>query len=125
MFLFQMIEGCFNKLLQLIEENAVIIAAVALGIAALEVKKSTSVQGHRRSQTGIRAKDLKSCDPFSVCCLAYIVMGRLQEGTQMQAGVGKLKITLITKSVWISRKKHKRAKAKSRVKDRETQLTEP
>uniref|UniRef100_A0A8C2XML1 Tetraspanin n=1 Tax=Cyclopterus lumpus TaxID=8103 RepID=A0A8C2XML1_CYCLU len=32
-----MIEGCFNKLLQLIEENAGIIGAVALGIAALEV----------------------------------------------------------------------------------------
>ncbi|XP_070683629.1 tetraspanin 34a [Pempheris klunzingeri] len=29
--------GCFDKLLQLIEENAVIIAAVALGIAALEI----------------------------------------------------------------------------------------
>uniref|UniRef100_A0A8C2Z4K5 Tetraspanin n=1 Tax=Cyclopterus lumpus TaxID=8103 RepID=A0A8C2Z4K5_CYCLU len=33
----EMIEGCFNKLLQLIEENAGIIGAVALGIAALEV----------------------------------------------------------------------------------------
>ncbi|XP_068447990.1 tetraspanin 34a [Clinocottus analis] len=32
-----MIDGCFHKLLQLIEENAEIIAAVALGIAALEV----------------------------------------------------------------------------------------
>ncbi|XP_044044916.1 tetraspanin-1-like isoform X2 [Siniperca chuatsi] len=32
-----MIDGCFNKLLQLIEDNAVIIAAVALGIAALEI----------------------------------------------------------------------------------------
>lgn len=42
MFLFQMIDGCFNKLLQLIEENALIIAGVALGIAALEVKKSSS-----------------------------------------------------------------------------------
>ncbi|XP_026215963.1 tetraspanin-1-like [Anabas testudineus] len=32
-----MIDGCFDKLLQLIEDNAVIIAAVALGIAALEI----------------------------------------------------------------------------------------
>ncbi|XP_040892300.1 tetraspanin-1-like [Toxotes jaculatrix] len=32
-----MVAGCFDKLLQLIEENAVIIAAVALGIAALEI----------------------------------------------------------------------------------------
>ncbi|XP_071360211.1 tetraspanin 34a [Trachinotus anak] len=31
------VEGCFNKLLQLIEDNAVIVAAVALGIAALEI----------------------------------------------------------------------------------------
>nr|ACQ58149.1 Tetraspanin-1 [Anoplopoma fimbria] len=31
------IDGCFTMLLQLIEDNAVIIAAVALGIAALEV----------------------------------------------------------------------------------------
>ncbi|XP_042340318.1 tetraspanin 34 [Plectropomus leopardus] len=31
------IDGCFDRLLQLIEENAVIIAAVALGIAALEI----------------------------------------------------------------------------------------
>lgn len=35
-----MIDGCFDKLLQLIEDNAVIIAAVALGIAALEVQKT-------------------------------------------------------------------------------------
>ncbi|XP_069553229.1 tetraspanin 34a [Brachyistius frenatus] len=34
---FSSIGGCFNKLLQLIEENAMIIAAVALGIAALEI----------------------------------------------------------------------------------------
>ncbi|XP_026159376.1 tetraspanin-1-like [Mastacembelus armatus] len=32
-----MVDGCFDKLLQLIEDNAVIIAAVALGIAALEI----------------------------------------------------------------------------------------
>ncbi|XP_071395261.1 tetraspanin-1-like [Centroberyx affinis] len=32
-----MIDGCFEKLLQLIEDNAVIIAAVALAIAALEI----------------------------------------------------------------------------------------
>ncbi|XP_010738881.1 tetraspanin 34a [Larimichthys crocea] len=32
-----MIDGCFNKLLQLIEENALIVAGVALGIAALEI----------------------------------------------------------------------------------------
>ncbi|XP_033938394.1 tetraspanin 34a [Pseudochaenichthys georgianus] len=31
------IDGCFQKLLQLIEENAVIIVAVILGIAALEI----------------------------------------------------------------------------------------
>lgn len=31
------IDGCFVKLLQLIEDNAVIIAGVALGIAALEI----------------------------------------------------------------------------------------
>ncbi|XP_041641476.1 tetraspanin-1-like [Cheilinus undulatus] len=31
------IDGCFHKLLQLIEDNAVIVAAVALGIAALEI----------------------------------------------------------------------------------------
>ncbi|KAM9314557.1 tetraspanin 34a [Pholidichthys leucotaenia] len=31
------IDGCFDKLLQLIEDNAMIIAAVALGIAALEI----------------------------------------------------------------------------------------
>ncbi|KAK5865961.1 hypothetical protein PBY51_020191 [Eleginops maclovinus] len=31
------IDGCLHKLLQLIEENAVIIAAVVLGIAALEI----------------------------------------------------------------------------------------
>lgn len=41
--LFQMIEGCFDKLLQLIEDNAVIIAGVALGIAALEVQKIVQV----------------------------------------------------------------------------------
>lgn len=35
-----MVDGCFDKLLQLIEENAVIIAAVALGIAALEVQET-------------------------------------------------------------------------------------
>ncbi|KAM6941149.1 tetraspanin 34a [Lycodopsis pacificus] len=34
---FSMIGGCFTMLLQLIEENAVIIAGLALGIAALEV----------------------------------------------------------------------------------------
>ncbi|XP_057698514.1 tetraspanin-1-like [Corythoichthys intestinalis] len=33
----QLVDGCFQKLLQLIEENAVIIAGVALGIAALEI----------------------------------------------------------------------------------------
>ena len=38
LFLFQRIDGCFDRLLQLIEENTVIIAAVALGIAALEVQ---------------------------------------------------------------------------------------
>lgn len=32
-----MVLGCFDKLVELIEENAVIIAAVALGIAALEI----------------------------------------------------------------------------------------
>ncbi|XP_054636331.1 tetraspanin-1-like [Dunckerocampus dactyliophorus] len=32
-----LVDGCFNKLLQLIEDNAVIVAAVALGIAALEI----------------------------------------------------------------------------------------
>lgn len=32
-----MIDGCFSKLLVAIEENAVIIAGVALGIAAIEV----------------------------------------------------------------------------------------
>ncbi|XP_030000844.1 tetraspanin-1-like [Sphaeramia orbicularis] len=31
------VDGCYSKLVQFIEENAVIIAAVALGIAALEV----------------------------------------------------------------------------------------
>ncbi|XP_008274906.1 tetraspanin 34a [Stegastes partitus] len=31
------IDGCFDKLLQLIEDNALIIAAVAIGIAALEI----------------------------------------------------------------------------------------
>ncbi|XP_040001005.1 tetraspanin-1-like isoform X2 [Xiphias gladius] len=34
---FSMVNGCFDKLLQLIEDNAVIIAAVALAIAALEI----------------------------------------------------------------------------------------
>lgn len=43
LFLFQNIDGCFQKLLQLIEENAVIIAAVILGIAALEVSISNSL----------------------------------------------------------------------------------
>lgn len=32
-----MIEGCLNKLVAAIEENAIIIAGVAIGIAALEV----------------------------------------------------------------------------------------
>ncbi|XP_074520037.1 tetraspanin 34a [Halichoeres trimaculatus] len=32
-----MIDGCFDKLVQLIEDNAVVVAAVALGIAALEI----------------------------------------------------------------------------------------
>nr|XP_040043454.1 tetraspanin 34 [Gasterosteus aculeatus aculeatus] len=32
-----MVDGCFTRLLQLIEENAVVVAAVALGIAALEL----------------------------------------------------------------------------------------
>ncbi|XP_035494039.1 tetraspanin 34 [Scophthalmus maximus] len=31
------VDGCFHRLLQLIEDNAVIIAAVALGIVALEI----------------------------------------------------------------------------------------
>uniref|UniRef100_A0A3Q2UA22 Tetraspanin n=1 Tax=Fundulus heteroclitus TaxID=8078 RepID=A0A3Q2UA22_FUNHE len=31
------VPGCFNRLVQLFEENAVIIAAVAMGIAALEI----------------------------------------------------------------------------------------
>ena len=31
------VDGCFNKLLELIEHNAVVIAAVALGIIGLEV----------------------------------------------------------------------------------------
>uniref|UniRef100_A0A668AZV7 Tetraspanin n=1 Tax=Myripristis murdjan TaxID=586833 RepID=A0A668AZV7_9TELE len=35
-----MIDGCFNKLLQLIKDNALIIAGVALGISALEVQKT-------------------------------------------------------------------------------------
>lgn len=35
-----MIDGCFDKLMKLIEDNAVIIAAVALGIAALEVQEA-------------------------------------------------------------------------------------
>ena len=39
LLLFQNVESCFNKLLELIEDNAVIVAAVALGIAALEVQK--------------------------------------------------------------------------------------
>lgn len=34
---FSDVPGCFNKLLQFISDNAVIIAAVALGIAALEI----------------------------------------------------------------------------------------
>lgn len=38
-----MVNGCFDKLLQLIEDNAVIIAAVALAIAALEVQKTAQV----------------------------------------------------------------------------------
>ncbi|XP_061766126.1 tetraspanin 34a [Nerophis ophidion] len=33
----KLVGGCFDKLMQLIEENIVIIAAVALGIAALEI----------------------------------------------------------------------------------------
>nr|XP_057930495.1 tetraspanin-1-like [Doryrhamphus excisus]XP_057930496.1 tetraspanin-1-like [Doryrhamphus excisus] len=33
----QLVDGCFKKLLQLIEENALIVAVVALGIAALEI----------------------------------------------------------------------------------------
>ncbi|XP_019718124.1 tetraspanin 34a [Hippocampus comes] len=33
----QLVDGCFDKLLQFIEENAPIIAGVALGIAALEI----------------------------------------------------------------------------------------
>ncbi|XP_074486523.1 tetraspanin-1-like [Sebastes fasciatus] len=32
-----MMDGCFTKLLELIEDNAVIVAAVVLGIAALEI----------------------------------------------------------------------------------------
>ncbi len=42
LFLFQRIDGCFSKLLHLIEDNYVIIAAVVLGIAALEVQKTKS-----------------------------------------------------------------------------------
>ncbi|XP_077380830.1 tetraspanin 34a isoform X2 [Festucalex cinctus] len=33
----KMVDGCFDKLLQFIEENSTIIAGVALGIAALEI----------------------------------------------------------------------------------------
>lgn len=36
-FRVQEVKGCFHALLQLIEENAVLIGGVALGIAALEV----------------------------------------------------------------------------------------
>lgn len=60
-----MIPGCFHKLLQLIEENAVIIAAVALGIAALEVqKKQNNAKPHRfiLSATGL----------LECCVLAHI-----------------------------------------------------
>lgn len=37
LFLIQTDDFCFNKLLQLIEDNALIIAAVAIGVAGLEV----------------------------------------------------------------------------------------
>ncbi|KAI3353302.1 hypothetical protein L3Q82_019840 [Scortum barcoo] len=36
------IDGCFDKLLTLIEDNAVIVGGVVLGIAALEVQKTKS-----------------------------------------------------------------------------------
>lgn len=35
-----MTDGCFDKLLELIQDNALIIAGVALGIGALEVQKT-------------------------------------------------------------------------------------
>ena len=37
-----MADGCIDRIVQLIEDNAVIVAAVALGITALEVRKTTS-----------------------------------------------------------------------------------
>uniref|UniRef100_A0A3Q1H2E1 Tetraspanin n=1 Tax=Acanthochromis polyacanthus TaxID=80966 RepID=A0A3Q1H2E1_9TELE len=36
------IDGCFDKLVKLIEDNALVIAAVAIGIAALEVQCQTT-----------------------------------------------------------------------------------
>lgn len=42
LFFLEMIDGCFVKLVALIEENAVIIAGVAIGIAALEVRRACS-----------------------------------------------------------------------------------
>ena len=41
--LFQAVDGCYDKLLELIENNAVVIAGVALGIVALEVQKTPHV----------------------------------------------------------------------------------
>ncbi|CAG5938008.1 unnamed protein product [Menidia menidia] len=37
-----MVEGCFDKLVELFEDNAVIVAAVALGVAAFEVQCHTT-----------------------------------------------------------------------------------
>lgn len=39
-FFLEMVEGCYIKLLTAIEENAIIIAGVAIGIAAIEVHQT-------------------------------------------------------------------------------------
>lgn len=68
LFLLQAVGGCFDKLLQLIKDNAVIIAAVAVGVAALEVQKAVSnspgslhVIGHQSRRVLLTLPTYSSC----------------------------------------------------------------
>lgn len=39
-FFLERVDGCYTKLVTILEENAVIVAGVAIGIAALEVRQT-------------------------------------------------------------------------------------
>ncbi len=48
LFLFQDVIGCYNQLMEFLTDNALIVAGVILGIAALEVLKNTFLIHHSR-----------------------------------------------------------------------------